>query len=176
MSKDRDGWQTPKDLFNFLDEKYGPFFWDACCDQDNCLIPKQKAVLKNLPETCGLVVYGRYYDYLESNFIDIAIENSTKATKSIFMNPPYSNPGPFLKKAWEDSKYYKIVCLVPTSILSCKYMDFLDEGLSSHTRTWKKGIKIEILNRRTKFKHKSLKTSSPPGGCMLLIFDRRSQI
>jgi hypothetical protein len=29
-----------------------------------------------------------------------------------FMNPPYSNPRPFIKKAWGDSKYCKIVCLV----------------------------------------------------------------
>lgn len=28
------------------------------------------------------------------------------------MNPPYSNPKPFIEKAWEDSKYCKIVCLV----------------------------------------------------------------
>lgn len=31
---------------------------------------------------------------------------------SAFMNPPYSNPKPFIEKAWEDSKYCKIVCLV----------------------------------------------------------------
>ena len=28
------------------------------------------------------------------------------------MNPPYSNPKPFIEKAWKDSKHCKIVCLV----------------------------------------------------------------
>ena len=91
---------------------------------------------------------------------------------SIFMNPPYSNPEPFLKRAWEFSEYMTVVCLVPNSIMTCKYLDFLFE--SGMYRKSKDGLEIRFLSRRTRFNHPTKKMTSPPGGCMVLGMDRRN--
>jgi hypothetical protein len=51
-------------------------------------------------------------DYLNWPITDLIPAGENKHVTSAFMNPPYSNPKPFIEKAWEDSKYCKIVCLV----------------------------------------------------------------
>lgn len=162
MNNIKDEWQTPKDLFKYLNETYGPFFWDACCNKSNCLVKTQYPTKNYNYLTCDIVKEVKTYSAKVDTFF------------AIFMNPPYSNPGPFIAKAWEDSKDFKIVILVPTSILSAKYLDILDKG-NEFEREWKKGVTIVPLRRRTKFVHKSLKQSSPPGGCMLIILDRRNE-
>ncbi len=164
MSKVTDEWQTPPGLIEYLIKGYGPFFWDACCTEENCLLGTQKLILSQRPIK---------YDYLNHKFSKELKRRSDCHT--IFMNPPYSNPAPFLRKAWEDSIDFRVVILVPTSILSCKYLDFLQSPLNpnSFIRYWRAGVKIFPLRRRTKFIHPTLKSSSPPGGCMLMIFDRR---
>ena len=173
--KPSDEWQTPKALFKELDELYGPFFLDACCTRVNCLVDKHKDYLQG----------GWGVDYL-SQIVHDDIQsrrlNWYEDNDSIFMNPPYSNPEPFIKKAWEDAKYFRVVILVPVSILSNKYMDFLDgmkilrkyEGISdSRIRDWLRGIEIVHLSRRVKFEHPTKKVSSPPFACCLIIMDRR---
>jgi hypothetical protein len=164
-NNEKDSWQTPDDLFEFINNEHGPFFWDACCDKNNCLVN----FMKNF-QAC--FDGWKNYDYLKCNLANLT--NGTK-NHSVFMNPPYSDPAPFIKKAWEDSKEFKVVILVPVSILSCKYMDFLDNKVNEFERNWKQGVTIVPLRRRTKFEHPTLKTSSPPGGCMLLILDRRKE-
>lgn len=161
--KPSDEWQTPKALFKELDELYGPFFWDACCNEENCLVTEQISILRE----------SKPYDYLLWKHMELFHR------MNIFMNPPYSNPEPFIKKAWEDAKYFRVVILVPVSILSNKYMDFLD-GMGSDvfankivTREWRNGIEIVHLSRRVKFEHPTKKTSSPPFACCLIIMDKR---
>lgn len=162
MSKLSDEWQTPIELFNYLDDKYR-FFWDACCNMDNCLSGYQKFNYSD----------DKYKDYLKNDMNELFKDHGTDS-RSIFMNPPYSNPGPFITKAWEDAKHFKIVILVPTSILSCKYMDILDTRRNTYERDWKRGVTVIPLNRRIQFVHPSKVKSSSPAGSMLLILDRRS--
>jgi hypothetical protein len=191
MIVDKDCWQTPLDLYEWLDKNEGPFFWDACCNIKNCLVAAQKAITceSNILESHNCLSHDTY-DYLKTDMIKVwkkmadpyitdAGHCDGKVSENIFMNPPYSNPGPFIQKAWEDSKYFKLIILVPISILSCKYLDFLEDSeylcKQNPTRKWREGVKIVPLSRRTKFVHPNKKSSSPPGGCMLMIFDRRGK-
>jgi hypothetical protein len=90
------------------------------------------------------------------------------------MNPPYSDPGLFIRHAWELSAHYPIVVLVPNTIKTCKYMDVLDENNGETTfRKWKQGVEVRDLSRRTKFSHPRKASSSPSFGCMVIILDRR---
>lgn len=145
ITKIDDKWQTPKPLFEELNKEF-TFTHDLCADETNSLCPDW------------------FDDYLIADF---------KGGVG-FCNPPYSYPKPFIEKCWSDSKHCKIVCLVPNTIKTCKYMDILDknQGTSSF-RDWKNGIEIRDLARRTKFTHPSKKESSPSFGCMLIIMDRR---
>lgn len=85
-------WQTPDWLFNELNEEFN-FGIDLCCTKENT--------------KCDVYCM----DYLNIRITQLlSIELLGRDT--CFMNPPYSNPKPFIEKAWEDSKYCKIVCLV----------------------------------------------------------------
>ncbi len=140
----KDEWQTPDELYNWLDSIYH-FKYDLCANKDNIKV--------------GVV---------EDLFKRDKIDNNA------FMNPPYSNIGPFIKKAWElSSSDNTVVCLVPSSIKTCKYMDFLDvRGGSGIIRRWDADVTWHDFARRTKFTHPTLKASSPTFGCSLLILNR----
>lgn len=163
MSKLSDCWQTPDWLFKELDKEFN-FDIDLCATSDN----------------------SKKLDFCEDYLNNVVTAQNTYQTwdlyragfgrlyKSAFMNPPYSNPKPFIKKAWEDSKHCKIVCLVPNTIKTCKYMDILDANKGNTTfRQWLPGLEIRDLSRRTGFVHPEKESSSPGFGCMLLIMDRR---
>ena len=103
MSKLSDSYRTPPDLFNALNE-VTPFFWDGCCNKDNCLLKKPN--YENL--------YGfPNYDYLTKDFSELRNREDMKDL-SIFINPPYSrgSVGPIIKKAWEDAKHFRVVMLL----------------------------------------------------------------
>ena len=85
MTKLSDQWQTPDWLFQELNNEFH-FDIDLCATEDN----------HKCKNWC--------HDYLAFEARDLA--------PTCFMNPPYSNPKPFIEKAWEDSKHCKIVCLV----------------------------------------------------------------
>ena len=150
----KDEWQTPEYIVDYLQSMYGKFTWDACCNKNNCLVDYQRESLD-------------FEDYNYLNWI-------SNGNDLIFLNPPYSNIAPFIKKAWTDSLSSKVIVLVPITVLSCKYMDFLDEG-NEVIRKWVKGLIIETVSRRIRFTHHSLKQSSPPAGSVLIIMDRRGR-
>lgn len=97
-------WQTPQWLFDEISREHGPFDIDLCANKENskCSVSYCKDYLNNV-----LSDEGKISEYM--SFIDLVM---CEDVKTAFMNPPYSNPKPFIKKAWEDSKYCKIVCLV----------------------------------------------------------------
>lgn len=110
--KDRpisDTFRTPPKLFKELDSIFN-FFWDACCDEDNCLIEGQYEYIDTGRQ---IRHHETGYNYLVQDMKNIHEDFKEKSNlESIFMNPPYSNPLPFIKKAWEDSKYFRVVMLL----------------------------------------------------------------
>lgn len=101
MTKLSDEWQTPQWLFDELNDEFN-FDIDLCATKEN--------------SKCDLYCS----DHINNHTAHISGNSSfelselfnTKLVISAFMNPPYSNPKPFIEKAWEDSKHCKIVCLV----------------------------------------------------------------
>lgn len=83
-----DCWQTPDWLFKELNKEFN-FDVDLCASEANA-----KCV--------------NWYD----DYLSIPGKELSPIGATCFMNPPYSNPKPFIEKAWEDSKHCKIVCLV----------------------------------------------------------------
>lgn len=160
MAKLSDEWETPLCLFDELDREFN-FEMDLCASGNNAKAPYFGNYLKlDLSKT--MKMYSEIHGFKDYT------------GKPCFMNPPYSNPKPFIEKAWEDSKYCKIVCLVPNTIKTCKYMDILDANKGNSTfRQWLPGLEIRDLSRRTGFVHPEKESSSPSFGCMLLIMDRR---
>lgn len=117
MTKPSDQFRTPPKLFKELDSVFN-FFWDACCDENNCLADYQKSWFKKIPDFC------KEYDYLTYTFSETVKQYAPSST--IFMNPPYSNPLPFIKKAWEDSKHFRVVMLLKAD-MSTKWFNYAIE-------------------------------------------------
>lgn len=160
MNQLSDCWQTPQWLFDELNQEFN-FELDLCASIDNAKMPYFGDYFK-LDLSKSMKMYSEAHGFSEYT------------GGSCFMNPPYSNPKPFIEKAWEDSKHCKIVCLLPNTIKTCKYMDILDANKGNSTfRQWLPGLEIRDLSRRTGFVHPEKESSSPSFGCMLLIMDRR---
>ena len=169
MEQNRDDWQTPKSDFDqiaFLTTPSKPFSVDACARAHNsrCVQFLFNALR---PWLYGVVL---------SRDCSITGDGNLGKDEIVFMNPPYSNIGPFLFQAWEYSQYGRVVCLLPVTSLSCRYMDILDQqGGGGYTRVWKSGVTIYFLTSRLQFINpKSLKPGcAPRGGSMLVVLDRR---
>lgn len=163
MSKLSDEWQTPDWLFQELNKEFN-FDIDLCATKENSKCNHFCwDFLHSLTGSVDSNCVGTLYDDIEH-----------MPVKTAFCNPPYSNPKPFIEKAWEYSQWCKIVCLLPNTIKTCKYMDILDEnnGLTTF-RKWKPGLEIRDLTRRTAFDHPNKQSSSPSFGCMVIIMARR---
>jgi hypothetical protein len=106
-----DSWRTPDDLFNILNNggvyqgiKFDGFNFDI----DLCAT-KENSKCSNwyrdyLKDECWHIKHNEpCYLKLGRDWIRDGIA---------FMNPPYSNPLPFIKKAWEDARFCRIVALV----------------------------------------------------------------
>ncbi len=165
----KDEYETPPDLYNWLDSHMN-FLIDACAtDENKKCAARLTDALKPWHEN-RLIFNGR----------DIAFEfkrDDFKHKCSIFMNPPYSKPGPYLERAWEFSTRMKVVCLVPVNILTCKYMDFLDRAHGKgYVRRWDKRLHIYQLARRVNFYYKGVEQKGVPFSCCIMVMDRRPHV
>lgn len=104
-----DCYQTPVDkIYNPLNS-VTPFFWDACCDKNNCLASNREMLTDRGWEK---------YNYLIEDMLTVReyfhaeLDMPYCSLNTIFMNPPYSDPLPFVEKAWEDSKNFRVVMLL----------------------------------------------------------------
>lgn len=109
-----DCWRTPQWLFDELNQEFN-FDIDLCATKENSkcniyctdYLRNEYNELKDPFRSSGTLIFSDERD--PSKFSDLAY---FKESATCFMNPPYSNPKPFIEKAWEDSKHCKIVCLV----------------------------------------------------------------
>lgn len=157
-----DTWQTPDWLFKELDEEFN-FDIDLCATREN--------------SKC--YAYGT--DYLHDEFMtkknDLCAFSGYKLgvdwakDSTCFMNPPYSNPKPFIEKAWEDSKHCKLVCLVKCDPSTKWWATFWNYKAGP-----KPGCEVRFFPKRIKFTPPEGwegKASSPGFPSALIIMDRR---
>lgn len=155
-------WCTPDWLFKDLNTEF-TFDIDLCATKEN--------------SKCGM--YGTDYfrgwvSHIDGHkCIELAELYNTKLVQTAFMNPPYSNPLPFIEKAWKDSRYCKIVCLVKCDTSTKWWAVFWD--YAKHAP--KPGCEVRFFPARIKFdppKGFCGKVSSPSFPSALIIMDRRN--
>ena len=84
-------WETPKELYDLLNGRYGPFTLDPCATKANAKCSK---------------FYTKNNDGLRKSWAD----------EVVFMNPPYGREiGRWIEKAYRESRsgVQRIVCLIP---------------------------------------------------------------
>lgn len=92
----KDDWRTPPELYARLDAEFH-FGLDAACTRENCLAPT------------GLSI---------EDVDSLAVPWTGRG--AIWLNPPYSNVRPWLRKAREAGRLVPVVCLV-TSDTGCNW-------------------------------------------------------
>lgn len=187
MNKEKlsDCWETPQWLIEELNAEFS-FDIDLCATKENT--------------KCKMF----YIDYLNDVQVDTTYYAPRVATMkeykevgnanwTCFMNPPYSNPRPFIEKAWEDSKYCKIVCLVKCDPSTKWWATFWNYEVSVDLESITNDDGVELATHRfnfvgpksgceVRFFPKRIKFDPPPGlcgksghtfPCALVIMDRR---
>ena len=157
-----DEWQTPEWLFDELNKEFN-FGIDLCATKENskceryCTDYLQSTVWQYLPKVSCINAVS-HVSGLELQYNRSCIDSNSAA----FMNPPYSNPKPFIQKAWEDSKHCKIVCLVKcdpstrwwATFWNYKFKDYLKDGRPSvydEKIGPKPGCEVRFFPKRIKF-------------------------
>lgn len=151
-----DEWCTPQWLFDELNEEFN-FTHDLCANDYN--------------NKMGHIAY----NYLSTNF-----QYTFPLPHCAFMNPPYSNPKPFIEKAWEDSKLFPIVCLVKCDPSTRWWSVFWDYGIRDAAGDLvyagpKLGCEVRFFQKRIKFDPPVGVTSNNVASfpSALVIMDRR---
>lgn len=87
-----DLWQTPQYIFDWLNVEFD-FLLDGACNANNC-----KCIFGFTEDQNSLICNWASYN-------------------RVWLNPPYSDPLPWVKKAYEESqKGCTVVCLLPADI------------------------------------------------------------
>ena len=151
-----DQWQTPQWLFDEISKEHGPF------DIDLCAIPENSKCHLFYRDYLNNILAEYYYEFDDWMF-------PVKPPKDVicFMNPPYSNPKPFIEKAWEDSKHCKIVALV-----KC------DPSTKWWATFWNYAVEDKVWvnpNDDNCFKVKTIYYNGPKPGCEVRFFPKRIQ-
>lgn len=149
--KDSDEWETPKALFDQLNNRFN-FRWDCCCTVENCKVQTQIRWI------------GHGYNYLKYGF-----DNMLSTDSWLFLNPPYSKPAKFIKKAYKESRSWPIVCLLKCDT-STKWWGIFYDYEKQKPRP---GVTIEYFPKRLKFERNGIPSSSANFPSCLVILDRR---
>jgi site-specific DNA-methyltransferase (adenine-specific) len=137
---DSDKWETPEWLYDKLDREFG-FDADLCADYFNnkatrwfedYLHEELYVDYRDCPEA---VARNEHWDWSDFN--------------AAFINPPYSNPLPFIEKAYEDSKVCKIVALIKCDPSTKTWDVFWD--YKNHCP--KPGVEVRFLPKRLRFEY-----------------------
>lgn len=100
----KDCWATPPHIVQELEKEFGRFHLDPCCTEKTAKAPKFFTPRQN-----GL---------------------RQKWSGKVFLNPPYSNPGPWLEKACIEIRIGKVplvVALIPASTDTGWFHDFVKD-------------------------------------------------
>jgi phage N-6-adenine-methyltransferase len=150
IGKLSDQWQTPSWLFESLDSRFN-FVVDVCATQENSKCPFfiDNALIENCCWSFLAKSASQLSDFEES-FADPSVG-------SYFMNPPYSNSAPFIKRAWEESEDYPIVCLLKADASTKWWGTFWDYS----TQQPRVGCRIEYPSYKNKNQGRRVKFDPP---------------
>ncbi|HHT7855867.1 phage N-6-adenine-methyltransferase [Pasteurella multocida] len=152
----KDHYRTPKYVFNWLDRRFY-FLIDGCASEHNALCSTY----------IGDGINAAAPDFLTFEPLEQVIETA-EATLRIFVNPPYSNPLPFVQRAAElRNAGYLVVMLLPAD-KSTKWYQVIQDNATEV---------IDIVGGRINFLHPVTgeKVKGNNKGSMVAVFDPTMQ-
>ncbi|ERF79470.1 DNA N-6-adenine-methyltransferase [Gallibacterium anatis] len=154
MEFDKDCYRTPKYVFNWLNSRF-KFDIDGCATEENNL--SYHYIGKD-----GIVE-----DFLTFDPLDLIAELEF-SNFTIFVNPPYSNPLPFVKRAAELKAWGFLVVMLLPADKSTKWYQVIQQNATEV---------IDIVGGRISFLHpltgEEVKGNNK--GSMIAVFDPTMQ-
>ncbi|MEG9532527.1 DNA N-6-adenine-methyltransferase [Mannheimia indoligenes] len=172
---DKNTYQTPKDVFRWLSLRYAGFHIDGCSNGKNALclywIGKADNDLDN-----NITLFQVAEDFLANNLVEELLEASVELGGSlrIFVNPPYSDPLPFVQRAAELKEAgHLVVMLLPAdkttewyTIIQQHANEVIDIlGYHDEKGSWRTG-RIQFINPVT-----GKPAQGNNKGSMIVVFD-----
>ncbi|WP_249961113.1 phage N-6-adenine-methyltransferase [Histophilus somni] len=155
MSFDKDAYRTPRYVFNWLERRFYWFHLDGCANEHNSLRHRW------IGEGSSVAT-----DFLADDLFDRLIDEVVEQAEllRIFVNPPYSNPLPFVQRAVELMKAgYLVVMLLPAD-KSTKWYKVIQDNATEV---------IDIIGGRINFIHPETgeEVKGNNKGSMVAVFD-----
>lgn len=156
MSFDKDTYRTPRYVFNWLEHRFAYFHLDGCATEQNTLCHRWIGKGSEVME-----------DFLAEDFADRLLDEVAEqcGMLRIFVNPPYSNPMPFVKRAAEIAKSGHLVVMLLPADKSTKWYQVIQENASEV---------IDIIGGRINFIDPTTNQPAKSGnnkGSMVVVFD-----
>ena len=154
--KESDLWATPDEVFNELNERYGPFDLDAAANFQNHKCRFWLGPSSMIAEDCLTTAW---------NFV----AGHGRITR-VFMNPPYSNPAPFVAKAWNEAHigHCMVTMLLPSTTEVGWWKEFVYDG---DRRRFRPGVEVEFWpNRIRHIRPDGTRGGSPKFGSVVVTF------
>jgi len=160
--KESDLWETPESLFHELDLEFG-FEIDLCASYHN----SKCDIFSDDLFSCNLWIKRDYY----GEFSGLSGDWQWSDYRAAFMNPPYSNPLPFVQEAYYLSESIPVVCLIKCDTSTKTWAVFWDYINNKP----KPGIEVRFLPKRLKFERNGV----PSKNCanfpsVIVVMDRRN--
>lgn len=149
---DKDSYRTPRYIFNWLDGRFY-FLIDGCANKKNALCSNY----------IGQGLNAIAEDFLTFNPLEQVMEFAEPILR-IFVNPPYSNPLPFVKRAVELMKAGHLVVMLLPADKSTKWYKVIQENATEV---------IDIIGGRINFLHPETgeEVKGNNKGSMVAVFD-----
>jgi site-specific DNA-methyltransferase (adenine-specific) len=138
-----DEWETPQDFFDKLDAIFH-FTMDIAASEANAKCP---------------IYFDKEFDSLHAL--------GWSENQVIWLNPPYSKPYPWVKKAWEEAEYNTIVLLLPSTTGVKWFHEFVWDDETGRS---KDNVLLYFIPGRIKFVGAK---STPRFDSVLVVFKRR---
>lgn len=156
MSFDKDTYRTPRYVFNWLEQRFAYFHLDGCATAQNTLCHHWIGQGSDIAT-----------DFLADDLDDhliYAIAQEASLLR-IFVNPPYSNPMPFVKRAVALVEVGHLVVMLLPADKSTKWYQVIQENASEV---------IDIIGGRINFIDPTTNQPAKSGnnkGSMVVVFD-----
>lgn len=153
VMEDSDLWSTPPEVFGELDARYGPFTVDAAANETNRKCEQWFGPGSPLGENALARKWNAWGEF-----------------QRVFMNPPYSNPYPFVAKAWEQAHIGNclVTMLLPSTTEVRWWKEFVYDG---DRRRFRPGVEVEYWpNRIRHIKPDGTRGGSPKFGSVVVTF------
>lgn len=162
---DRDTWRTPLYVFYWLSQRFGWFDIDGCASYGNALTRRYIGKPENVAEIELDKKHCIAPDFLgEELLAEIAFETDCLPVR-IFVNPPYSDVTPYLKRAKELRDAGHLVVMLLNNDKSTKWYQNHIHNVANEV--------IDIVGGRINFIHpitgEEIKGNSK--GQMVVVFD-----